>query len=72
MERRLTLMQGTARWLRGQGFSALATTSAGFAFTQGRADQDVGLDLMLAQLASLSEDDLEHLLNNPKLKDASA
>jgi 2-methylisocitrate lyase-like PEP mutase family enzyme len=44
---------GTARWLRGQGFPALATTSVGFAFTQGRADQDVGLDLMLAHVAEI-------------------
>ena len=42
---------GSARWLRGQGFEALATTSAGFAFTQGRADQDVPRDMMLAHIA---------------------
>ncbi|MBN9064126.1 MAG: 2-methylisocitrate lyase [Rhizobiales bacterium 65-9] len=45
---------GTARWLRAQGFKALATTSAGFAFTQGRADQDVGLDLMLRHIAEIA------------------
>jgi 2-methylisocitrate lyase-like PEP mutase family enzyme len=44
---------GSARWLRGQGFPALATTSAGFAFTQGRADQDVPRDLMLAHIAEI-------------------
>ena len=44
---------GSARWLRGQGFGALATTSAGFAFTQGRADQDVPRDMMLAHIAEL-------------------
>lgn len=44
---------GSARWLRGQGFKALASTSAGFAFTQGRADQDVPRDMMLAHLADL-------------------
>lgn len=44
---------GSARWLRGQGFQALASTSAGFAFTQGRADQDVPRDMMLAHLAEL-------------------
>lgn len=44
---------GTARWLRGQGFKALASTSAGFAFTQGRADQDVPRDMMLTHLAEL-------------------
>ena len=44
---------GSARWLRGQGFKALATTSAGFAFTQARADQDVPLDMMLAHIAEM-------------------
>ena len=44
---------GSARWLRGQGFQALATTSAGFAFTQGRADQDVPRDMMLAHIAEM-------------------
>jgi 2-methylisocitrate lyase-like PEP mutase family enzyme len=44
---------GSARWLRGQGFKALATTSAGFAFTQGRADQDVPLGMMLAHFAEI-------------------
>lgn len=45
--------EGSARWLRGQGFKALASTSAGFAFTQARADQDVPRDMMLAHLAEL-------------------
>lgn len=44
---------GSARWLRGEGFKALATTSAGFAFTQGRADQDVPRDMMLAHIAEM-------------------
>ena len=44
---------GSARWLRGQGFKALATTSAGFAFTQARADQDVPRDMMLAHIAEM-------------------
>ena len=44
---------GSARWLRGQGFKALATTSAGFAFTQGRADQDVPRDMMLSHIADI-------------------
>ncbi|WP_306223880.1 isocitrate lyase/PEP mutase family protein [Bosea beijingensis] len=44
---------GSARWLRGQGFKALATTSAGYAFTQARADQDVPRDMMLAHLADI-------------------
>jgi 2-methylisocitrate lyase-like PEP mutase family enzyme len=44
---------GSARWLRAKGFKALATTSAGFAFTQGRADQDVPLEMMLAHIAEM-------------------
>lgn len=44
---------GSARWLRGQGFKALATTSVGFAFTKGRADQDVPLEMMLAHIAEI-------------------
>lgn len=44
---------GSARYLRAQGFPALASTSAGFAFTQGRADQDVPLEMMLAHLREL-------------------
>ncbi|RDJ22492.1 isocitrate lyase/phosphoenolpyruvate mutase family protein [Bosea caraganae] len=44
---------GSARWLRGQGFKALASTSAGFAFTQARADQDVPREMMLAHLIEL-------------------
>lgn len=44
---------GSARWLRGAGFQALATTSAGFAFTQGRADQDVPRDMMLAHITEM-------------------
>jgi 2-methylisocitrate lyase-like PEP mutase family enzyme/GNAT superfamily N-acetyltransferase len=46
---------GTARWLRSQGFPALATTSAGFAWTKGRSDQDVPLDMMLGHIAELVE-----------------
>ncbi|WP_425330045.1 isocitrate lyase/PEP mutase family protein [Terrirubrum flagellatum] len=44
---------GTARYLRAQGFKALATTSAGFAFTLGRADQDVGAELMLPHIGEI-------------------
>jgi 2-methylisocitrate lyase-like PEP mutase family enzyme len=46
---------GTARWLRAQGFPALATTSAGFAWTKGRSDMDVPLDMMLGHIAELVE-----------------
>jgi 2-methylisocitrate lyase-like PEP mutase family enzyme len=44
---------GSARWLRAQGFQALATTSAGYAFTLGRADQDVPLEMMLTHIAEM-------------------
>jgi 2-methylisocitrate lyase-like PEP mutase family enzyme/ribosomal protein S18 acetylase RimI-like enzyme len=46
---------GTARWLRAQGFPALATTSAGFAWTKGRPDQDTPLDMMLGYVAEMVE-----------------
>ena len=46
---------GTARWMRMKGFPALATTSAGFAWTKGRADQDVPLDMMLGYIAEIVE-----------------
>ena len=39
---------GSARYLQGLGFKALATTSAGFAFTQGLADGAVPRAMMLA------------------------
>jgi 2-methylisocitrate lyase-like PEP mutase family enzyme len=38
---------GTARILERLGFEALATTSAGFAFSQGRPDYKVGRDAVL-------------------------
>jgi 2-methylisocitrate lyase-like PEP mutase family enzyme/ribosomal protein S18 acetylase RimI-like enzyme len=46
---------GTARWLRGRGFPALATTSAGFAWTKGRSDRNVPLDMMLGYIADIVE-----------------
>jgi 2-methylisocitrate lyase-like PEP mutase family enzyme/ribosomal protein S18 acetylase RimI-like enzyme len=46
---------GTARWLRAKGFPAMATTSAGFAWTRGRPDQDVPLDMMLGYIADMVE-----------------
>jgi 2-methylisocitrate lyase-like PEP mutase family enzyme/ribosomal protein S18 acetylase RimI-like enzyme len=46
---------GTARWLKAKGFPALATTSAGFAWTKGRSDQDVPLDMMLGYIAEIVE-----------------
>jgi 2-methylisocitrate lyase-like PEP mutase family enzyme len=45
---------GTSRYLQGRGFKALATTSAGFAWSRGFADGDVTRDVMLAHIAELS------------------
>lgn len=46
---------GTARYLRHLGFAALATTSAGYAFSRGVADGSVGRDEMLAHIKDLVE-----------------
>jgi 2-methylisocitrate lyase-like PEP mutase family enzyme/ribosomal protein S18 acetylase RimI-like enzyme len=46
---------GSARWLQAQGFPALATTSAGFAWTKGLSDMAVPLDLMLGYIAEMVE-----------------
>jgi 2-methylisocitrate lyase-like PEP mutase family enzyme len=45
---------GTARMLEGLGFEALATTSAGFAFTLGRLDGDVTLDEVIEHTRALA------------------
>ena len=44
---------GTARYLRHLGFQALATSSAGFAFSQGLPDADVSCDAMLRHIAEI-------------------
>jgi 2-methylisocitrate lyase-like PEP mutase family enzyme len=44
---------GSAKYLQHLGFKALATTSAGFAFSRGLADGDVGRDPMLAHIAEI-------------------
>ena len=44
---------GTARYLEHLGFPALASTSAGFAFSRGQADNAVPRDAVLAHLAEL-------------------
>src|SRR5438477_6071917 len=44
---------GSARYLRHLGFQALATTSAGFAFSQGLPDAAVSRDAMLANIAGI-------------------
>jgi len=45
---------GTARILAGMGFEALATTSAGYAFSVGQRDFTVGRERMLAHVAELA------------------
>jgi 2-methylisocitrate lyase-like PEP mutase family enzyme len=44
---------GTARLLDSHGFEALATTSAGYAFSIGQRDTAVGRDRMLAHVAEI-------------------
>jgi len=44
---------GTARLLQANGFEALATTSAGFAFSIGKSDGGVDRDTMLAHAAQI-------------------
>ncbi|MFG1360279.1 isocitrate lyase/PEP mutase family protein [Xanthobacter pseudotagetidis] len=44
---------GTTRLLTRAGFAALATTSAGYAFSRGKADGTVARDEMLAHVAEL-------------------
>lgn len=46
---------GSARLLARLGFPALATTSSGFAWSRGRADNHVTLEETLAHLRSISE-----------------
>jgi 2-methylisocitrate lyase-like PEP mutase family enzyme len=47
---------GSARWLQGAGFPALATTSAGAAFAMACPDGEraVGCDVMLAHIATIA------------------
>ena len=45
---------GSARLLAQLGFEALATTSAGYAFSAGRRDNAVGRDLMIAHVAAVA------------------
>ena len=44
---------GTARYLQGLGFKALASTSSGFAWSQARSDNGVGRDTVLGHLREL-------------------
>ena len=45
---------GSARLLQALGFKALATTSSGFAWTLGRRDNHVALEVHLAHLSAIS------------------
>src|SRR6185312_2706085 len=45
---------GTARILARLGFEALATTSAGFAFSSGVLDNQVGRESMLSHVATIA------------------
>ncbi len=45
---------GTARLLAGLGFEALATTSAGYAFSVGQRDNTIGRDEMLAHVRAIA------------------
>ena len=46
---------GSARYLQHLGFKAVATTSAGFAFSRGLADGAVGRDMMLEHIREIVE-----------------
>ncbi len=46
---------GSARYLQHLGFKAIATTSAGFAFSRGLPDGAVGCDMMLAHIREIVE-----------------
>lgn len=45
--------RGSARWLQGLGFKALATTSSGCAWSQGHADGALSRDTVLAHLREM-------------------
>jgi len=44
---------GSARWLQGMGFAALATTSSGFAWSRARPDNGIPREMALAHLAEI-------------------
>jgi 2-methylisocitrate lyase-like PEP mutase family enzyme len=44
---------GSARWLQGLGFKALASTSSGFAWSRAHPDNGITRDMALAHLAEL-------------------
>jgi 2-methylisocitrate lyase-like PEP mutase family enzyme len=46
---------GSARYLQGLGFKALASTSSGYAWSEGYADNAVGVDMVLAHLKEICD-----------------
>ena len=46
---------GSARYLQGLGFKALASTSSGFAWSVAHADNAVGVDMVLAHLKEICD-----------------
>ena len=44
---------GSARYLQGLGFKALASTSSGYAWSEGYADNAVGVDMVLGHLTEI-------------------
>src|SRR3984893_8033573 len=46
---------GSARYLQGLGFAALATTSSGYAHSQGYADGALSLDQVLAHFHEIAQ-----------------
>ena len=73
---------GSARYLQGLGFKALATTSSGYAHSQGYSDGDVNRDMVLAHCREIAQaadipvnadfengyaDDLDEMAENVRL-----
>ena len=52
---------GTAKYLQHLGFKAIATTSAGFAFSCGLSDGSVKRDDMIAEAFRIIHDEVSHI-----------
>jgi 2-methylisocitrate lyase-like PEP mutase family enzyme len=61
---------GSARWLTQAGFKALATTSAGYAFSRGMPDRKIGVDEVLRHCSELVQ--ATHLPVNVDFEDGYA
>ena len=59
---------GSARFLASLGFEALATTSAGFAFSRGLPDGGVAFDEMIAGAARMPAPAADPCRNRRRLK----